>query len=120
MHAFLHSDKMYVAAFIFLIIVWVAPTVIAVIRGTGLEPLMNVILLSVIPLGLPGAYIMACFAPGRVRDEPVRLPRVPGYPPDPRYQPGSPLARYPLEPDPSFLRDPRYRWDSPAARWPLP
>lgn len=94
---FLHSDWVFVAAIVFLLVVFAAPTAIAVIRGTELDPLICVIVFSVIGLGLPGAYIMAFFAPGRGRKEPpVTLPRVPGYPPDPRYPPGSPRARYPL------------------------
>lgn len=95
---FLHSDWVYVVALAFLFVVFAAPTAIAVIRGTEFDPLICVIVFSVIPMGLPGAYLMAIFAPGRVREEPpVRLP-----------------------PDPRFLRDPRYPRDDPRARWPLP
>lgn len=100
MQAFLHSDKAYVAAFFLLIIIFAAPTAIAVIRGVEFADLMIVMLFSMALVGLPGAYLMACFAPGRwVRRRP-------------------PMVRLP--PDPRFLRDPRYPRDSPRARWPLP
>lgn len=96
-HTFLHSDWMYLVAFVVLVVFFSAPTVIAVIRGVELDPLIVVIVFSVIPMGVPGAYLMALVAPGRERKEPpVRLPPVLGYPLDPRYPPDDPRARYPL------------------------
>lgn len=95
--AFLHSDWVFVAAFVFLFVFFATPTVIAVIRGVEIADVSIVILFSMFLVGWPGALIMAFATPGRVREgPPVRLPRVPGYPPDPRYPPGDPRAGYPL------------------------
>lgn len=97
MQTFLHSDWVYLAAFVFLFVFFAAPTAIAVIRGTEFEALWAVVVFSVIPMGWPGALLLAFLAPGRERKKPpMRLPRVPGYPPDPRYPPGDPRAGYPL------------------------
>lgn len=95
--AFLHSDWVYPAALGFLFVFFATPTVISVIRGVEIQDVLIVLLFTVIPLGWPGALIMAVCLPGRERRvPPVRLPRVPGYPLDPRYPPSDPRARYPL------------------------
>ena len=97
MRSLTHSDWIFVAVFAFLFVWFVTPTAIAVIRGAEVEPLLLVMLFSVIPLGWPAALIMAFVAPGRERQEPrLELPRIPGYPPDPRFPPGDPRAGYPL------------------------
>lgn len=89
------SDGFLVAMLAFLVVWYVTPTAVALLRGVEPEPLMSVILVNVIPLGWPAALIMAFVLPGRDRAR-VELPRVPGYPLDPRYPPGDPRARYPL------------------------
>lgn len=97
MQAFLHSDWVYPAAFVFLFVFFATPTVIAVIRGVEFADVLVVSVFSVISVGWPAALIMAVFIPGRERREPpVSLPRVAGYPPDPRYPAGDPRAGYPL------------------------
>lgn len=90
------SDGFFAVMITFLIVGYVAPTSIALVRGVPRGPLFEVILFNVIPLGWPAALIMALFIPGRERRGHVELPRVPGYPPDPRYPPGDPRAGYPL------------------------
>lgn len=97
MHTFLHSDWMYLVAFVVLVVFFSAPTVIAVIRGVEFADLTMVMLFSLCLVGWPGALIMAVGAPGRISEgPPMMLPRVPGYPLDPRYPPDDPRARYPL------------------------
>lgn len=90
------SDGFFAAMIIFLVVWYITPTAIALLRGVEAGPLLEVVLFNVIPLGWPAALLMALCAPGRQHPPRVELPRVPGYPPDPRYPRGDPRARYPL------------------------
>jgi hypothetical protein len=85
----------FAVVIVFLVVLYVAPTVIALVRGIESAALFEVILFNVIPLGWPAALLMAVFIPGRERVRAVELPRVPGYPPDQRYSVGDARARYP-------------------------
>jgi len=90
------SDGFFLAMLVFLVVFYVTPAVVALLRGVEAGPLMSVIILNVIPLGWPAALIVAFVVPGRGRSrERVELPRVAGYLPDARFPPGSPRARYP-------------------------
>ena len=91
------SDGLFAALIVFLVLWYVTPTAIAALRGVPVQALLQVILLNVIPLGWPGALIMALLGPGRERRRPVvEIPRVRGYSPDRRYPAGDPRAGYPL------------------------
>lgn len=62
--AFLHSDWVFVAALVFLFVLFATPTVIAVIRSVEFADVMVVMLSSVIAMGWPGALIVAFSGPG--------------------------------------------------------